>query len=171
MENFDKNLDEVISPFFSQEELEILARESGFVKRTGKITGSTFLELIIFNSEKLKAQSLNDLSVTLNQKYQIDMTKQSLNERFNENAVTFVQMALEKMLNSQIDRNKLFDIEGINRILVKDSVCFQLDESFAYKYPGSGGRASKAAVRIQLEYDLLNGKIIDLSLNPWKPLI
>jgi hypothetical protein len=167
LENFEKNLDEVISPFFSQEELEILARESGFVKRTGKITGSIFLELIIFNSEKLKAQSLNDLSVTLNQKYQIDMTKQSLNERFNENAVTLVQMALEKMLNSQIDRNKLFDIEGINRILVKDSVCFQLDESFADKYPGSGGSASKAAVRIQFEYDLLNGKIIDLSLNPY----
>ena len=167
MENFEKNLDEVISPFFTQEELEILARESGFVKRTGKITGSIFLELIIFNSEQLKTQSLNDLTVTLNKKYQIDMAKQSLNERFNENAVTLVQMALEKMLNSQIDRNKLFEIEGINRILVKDSVCFQLDESFADKYPGSGGSASKAAVRIQFEYDLLNGKIIDLSLNPY----
>jgi hypothetical protein len=117
LDNFEKNLDEVISPFFSQEELEILARESGFVKRTGKITGSIFLKLIIFNSEQLKTQSLNDLTVTLNQKYQIDMAKQSLNERFNENAVTFVQMALEKMLNSQIDRNKLFEIEGINRIL------------------------------------------------------
>ena len=32
---------------------------------------------------------------------------------------------------------------------------------------GSGGSASKAAVRIQFEYDLLNGKIIDLSLNPY----
>jgi hypothetical protein len=95
------------------------------------------------------------------------MKKQSLNERFNEYAVTFVKMALEQMLNSQIDRNKLFDIEGINRILVKDSVCFQLDESFAEKYPGSGGSASKAAVRIQFEYDLLNGNIIDLSLNPY----
>jgi hypothetical protein len=167
LDNFEKNLDEVISPFFTQEELEILARESGFVKRTGKITGSIFLELIIFNSEQLKTQSLNDLTVTLNKKYQIDMAKQSLNERFNENAVTLVQMALEKMLNSQIDRNKLFEIEGINRILVKDSVCFQLDESFADKYPGSGGSASKAAVRIQFEYDLLNGKIIDLSLNPY----
>jgi len=81
--------------------------------------------------------------------------------------VTFIQMALEKMLNNQIDRNKLFEIEGINRILVKDSVCFQLDKSFAEKYPGSGGSASKAAIRIQFEYDLLNGNINDLSLNPY----
>lgn len=125
------------------------------------------MELIIFNSEQLKSQSLNDLAITLKERYQIFIKKQSLNERFNEYAVTFVKMALEQMLNSQIDRNKLFDIEGINRILVKDSICFQLDESFAEKYPGSGGSASKAAVRIQFEYDLLNGNIIDLSLNPY----
>jgi len=160
-------LDEIISPYFTQEELEILSRESGFVKRTSKLSGSIFLELIIFNSEQLKKQSLNDLTTTLSNKYQIDITKQSLNERFNKYAVTFVQMALEKMLNSQIDRDKLFEIEGVNRILLKDSVCFQLDESFADKYPGSGGSASKAAVRIQFEYDLLNGKINDLSLNPY----
>jgi uncharacterized protein YfkK (UPF0435 family) len=112
LENFEKNLDEVISPFFTQDELELLAKESGFVKRTGKITGSIFLELIIFNSEQLKSQSLNDLAITLQEIYQIVMKKQSLNERFNEYAVTFVKMALEQMLNSQIDRNKLFDIEG-----------------------------------------------------------
>ena len=40
---------------------------------------------------------MNDLSVRLNQKYQIDMKKQSLNERFNENPVTLVQMALERV--------------------------------------------------------------------------
>jgi len=34
---------EVIRPFFSKEELEILAKESGFVKRIGKISGSIFL--------------------------------------------------------------------------------------------------------------------------------
>ena len=32
-------------------------------------------------------------------------------------------------------------------------------------YPGSGGSGSKASVRIQFEYDLLGGKINDLSLN------
>jgi hypothetical protein len=52
-----------------------------------------------------------------------------------------------------------------NRILIKDSICFQVDESLAEQYPGSGGSGSKANVRIQFEYDLLNGKIVDLSLN------
>jgi len=90
-----------------------------------------------------------------------------LHGRFNASAVIFIKMTLEEMLNNQIDRNELFKIEGINRILIKDSVCFQIDEAFADTYRGSGGNASKAAVRIQFEYDLLNGQINDLSLNPY----
>jgi hypothetical protein len=35
----------------------------------------------------------------------------------------------------------------------------------AEHYPGSGGSGSKAAMRIQFEYNLLSGKIIDLSIN------
>ena len=57
------------------------------------------------------------------------------------------------------------NLAGINRILIKDSVCFQVDESLLKAYPGSGGSGSKASVRIQFEYDLLGGKINDLSLN------
>lgn len=49
--------------------------------------------------------------------------------------------------------------------MIKDSVCFQVDESLLADYPGSGGSGSKASVRIQFEYDLLGGKINDLSLN------
>lgn len=32
-------------------------------------------------------------------------------------------------------------------------------------YPGSGGSGSKANVRIQFEYDLLSGQVVDLSLH------
>jgi hypothetical protein len=50
------------------------------------------------------------------------------------------------------------------RILIKDSICFQIDESLAASYPGSGSSGSATAVRIQFEYDLLNGHINDLSV-------
>jgi hypothetical protein len=62
------------------------------------------------------------------------------------------------------------------RVLLKDSVCFDVDpspgpawspgrEGLAAAYPGSGGSASTAAMRIQYEYDLLSGQINDLSLH------
>ena len=94
------------------------------------------------------------------------MTKQSLHDRFNQFAVVFLKDALEKLLHKQLDVEAyLLNLKGINRILIKDSVCFQVDESLLAAYPGSGGSGSKASVRIQFEYDLLGGKINDLSLN------
>ncbi|MES9858983.1 MAG: hypothetical protein ABW166_20635 [Sedimenticola sp.] len=91
-----------IKPFFSEQELNQLAQEAGFVKREGKLNGSMFLDLIVFNSEHLKDQSLNDLSVLLKSENGIDITKQSLHERFNETAVSFLKKALENLLKKQL---------------------------------------------------------------------
>ncbi len=160
------DLDLSMSSFFTHEELDQLAREAGFVQRKSKLSGSLFLDLIVFHSENLKSQSLNDLSVLLNDVHGIAVTKQSLHERFNQYAVVFLKDALEKLLDKQLAVEADFlNLAGINRILIKDSVCFQVHESLLKAYPGSGGSGSKASVRIQFEYDLLGGKINDLSLN------
>lgn len=155
-----------IRPFFTPEELDKIARDTGFVQRESKLGGALFLDLIVFNSENLKTQSLNDLSVLFQEEHDVTITKQSLHERFNQSAVTFLKEVMEKLINTQMDReSSLPKLTGINRIIIKDSVCFQVDESLVDQYPGSGGNGSKAAVRIQFEYDLLSGRINDLSLN------
>jgi len=124
------------------------------------------LDLLVFNSECLKQQSLNDLSVVLKEEHAVDITKQSLHERFNASAVSFLKEALEVLLCDQLDIDPfVLNLKGIKRILIKDSVCFQIDESLLDDYPGSGGSGSKASVRIQFEYDLLTGSINDMSLN------
>ena len=166
IEKLTAALDVSISPFFSEQELEELARETGFVRRESKIGGAVFLDLVVFNHENLKDQSLNDLSIVLKEKHDIDISKQSLHDRFNQSAVLFLKEAIENLLASQLDTEQyLFDLKGIDRILIKDSVCFQIDEQLQDIYPGSGGSGSKAAVRIQFEYDLLGGTINDLSLH------
>jgi len=159
-------LDVSIKPFFSRDELDQLARDTGFVQRESKISGSVFLDLLVFNSENLKNQSLNDLTIVLHDEQDVDISKQSLHERFNESAVTFLKKAMEILLRDQLDIAPfMLNLEGINRILIKDSVCFQIDESLSEIYPGSGGSGSTASVRIQFEYDLLSGVINDISLN------
>ena len=124
------------------------------------------MDLIVFNHENLKEQSLNDLSIVLKEKHDIDIRKQSLHDRFNQFAVLFLKEVVENLLSSQLETEPyLCDLKGINRILIKDSVCFQISEHLQTIYPGSGGSGSKAAVRIQFEYDLLGGTINDLSLH------
>ncbi|MGI0024660.1 MAG: IS4 family transposase, partial [Nitrososphaera sp.] len=156
-----------VQAFFSDEELDRLARETGFTKRPdGKISGSVFFDLIVFNSDKLKEQSLNDLSLEAEQRHGIEITKQSLHDRFNEYAPLFLKAALEKLLQKQVLKHvQLGKWSHFKRVLIKDSVCFEVDPSLAEAYPGSGGSASPAAMRIQFEYDLLSGRINDLSLH------
>lgn len=163
VKNLINHLDLSVSPFFTRDELDELARDAGFVQRESKLNGGLFLDLVVFNSESVKAQSLNDLSVMLKNDPDADITKQSLHERFNDTAVAFLKEAL---LCKQRDAETLFPKrEGIRRILIKDSVCFQTDESLSLACPGSGGSGSKASARIQFEYGLLAGAINDLSLN------
>lgn len=161
------NLDVAIDPFFTEKELNQLAIDSGFVRRKGKLNGSLFLDLIVFNSDHLKNQSLNDLSILLKDGHEIDITKQSLHERFNENALIFLKDALEQLIGKKfnIEQFSFGYSKQFNRILIKGSTCFQIDEPLAEYYPGSGGSGSKASVRIQFEYDILSGGINDLSLN------
>ena len=144
-----------------------MAQDAQFIQRKGKLDGCTFLSLIVFNTNSLLDESLNDLAIDLQQNYGIDsISKQALHERFNEKSVLFVTSALEKLLNKQLlDKITFRSCDEFKRFLIKDSVCFQVDESLANAYPGSGGGGSTANVRIQFEYDLLNGQIVDLSLN------
>lgn len=137
-----------------------------FVQRKSKLDGCTFLSLIVFNSNSLHEESLNDLTITLAKNYDVDISKQGLDDRFNAYSVQFLTAALENLLCQQLSEKVTFRNCGeFKRFLIKDSVCFQIDESLAKEYPGSGGSGSKANVRIQFEYDLLSGKIVDLSLN------
>ena len=65
MAELANNLDVAIAPFFTPDELDKLGKETKFIQREGKLTGSLFLDLIVFNSEDLKSQSLNDMGAAL----------------------------------------------------------------------------------------------------------
>ena len=162
-------LDMQVATFFTVQELDTLAMQAQFTQRTvNKLSGSTFFKLIVFNSDKLSEQSLNGLCVNLSVHEQVNMAEQSLNERFNKNALIFLKRALEKVLSKQIiDKKVLANKFGFKRILIKDSTSFQIDESLKDIYPGSGGAASTASIKIQFEYDILCGTITALTITPF----
>jgi hypothetical protein len=161
-------LDAEIKPYFSQRELNRLAKDAGFVSRRSKLNGSTFLSLMLFHKEELKTQSLNGMCLSAFHEYGIDIKKQSLHERFNGSAVLFLKSVLEKLILRNLDNNCLIsNIQGFSRVRIKDSTSFQVGENATKEFPGSGGDGSGAAVRIQFEFDMLTGSIIDLSLNAY----
>lgn len=158
-----------MTDFFAGDEIEKLARETGFVKRSSEIiTAESFLNSLLFTSSDQKELSLNDLSGQLKGKYKIDVSKQGVDQRFSENSVKFMKAIMEKLIKKIISQEPVIDYLGsFNNVLIKDSTSFQLPESMADKYQGSGGSGSEASVRIQFEFDIKTGRIFDLSLHAY----
>lgn len=146
---------------FSEEFLDKVARKTGFIKRTGKFDASTFAAFNIFLSHDMCDKSLVTLCAKLAANYGILMSPQALNERFNEEAVEFLQKLFNEIILNQNEilkehKNSLH----FNRIILNDSTGYSLPSKFCNEYKGSGGSSSKSAIKIQLQYDLLSGSFL-----------
>ena len=156
-----------ITKLLDEESINRLAEETGFTCRNSeKINGFRFLDMLLFTHFNHKELSLNDLSIQLGKRYGIKISKQAIDERFTNRAVDFFNSILEKALNLSLNLDIKIDFTKYDKVRIKDSTSFQLPENMKDKYPGSGGSSSKAGIRIQFEYDLKNGEILDLSLYP-----
>jgi hypothetical protein len=151
---------------FDQNDIEELARSTGFVRKRSKITGFVFAMAMIFELRQPRIASLNELSTKLGIQG-IPISKQGVDNRFNEAAVSFMKQLTDKVLSARLDRVEVLDNAGqFNRIMIKDSTVFQLPGSCAVKYVGSGGGASVAGMKLQYEYDLKAQGGLDIQEQP-----
>lgn len=93
----------------------------------------------------------------------LHITKQSLQDRFTVPAVNFFKSIVAhatkiRLKASFVNSNYIF-----GRILVDDSTVFELPEKFHTFYRGSGGGASRAAIKVHYCFDLLSGALISLA--------
>ena len=85
----------------------------------------------------------------------------------NERAVVFVRGLLEKQLTNQVSENLDVGLmKHFNRVRIKDSTKFDIDEQLEEWFPGFKGCASSASACIQCEFDLKRGQVIDLDITP-----
>jgi len=99
-----------------------------------------------------------------------DMSSQALCERINnQGAVDYLcevlRFAVEK--NLSIDRESISPeaLASFNRVFIEDSTGMTLHEKLAGKFKGSGGNASKAALKIDFILDLKRQTIHRLSMS------
>lgn len=149
-----------------QNQIEELARSCGFVQKRSKITGVIFAFLLLIETRQVKPASLNELSAKLGIQG-ILVSKQGIDNRFNDAAAVFMQQLTDKALSTKLDRKDVLDLSvKFNRIMIKDSTVFQLPDSCALKFPGCGGGASTAGIKIQYAYDLKAKGTIFLQAQP-----
>jgi len=150
------------------ETLRVVATETGFYVRSSKLTPEVFFDLLFYAASLSQNSSLEYLVSCLDAKYGIDMRKQSLDERFTEKTVNFVERVLLRLISEQFSDLLYCEefLSGFNHVRIKDSTKFNVPKNLSSNYRGSGGGGdtSDAGISIQYEFDLKTGKFLDLHI-------
>jgi hypothetical protein len=152
---------------FSEKELQKKAVASGFYKRKCDFTPAMFFDVLLYCASRIENISLSQVCTNVKRCHGLKITKQSIDGRFNEEAVWFVKEVLKDLLEKQL--NKVFCpglFSKFNHVRIKDSTKFLVADHLSERFRGFGGSSgtSHACVCIQYEYDLRSGKILDLNL-------
>jgi hypothetical protein len=159
-------LSKKFSEIYSERHVDEVAYQTGFIKRRRKLNPLSFLDTLLFNKQDNESVSLNDYSVSLQVRHDLQIRKQSIDERFNEGSVAFIKKLLDEQLEKQLgDALKPVCFNRFSSVKIKDSTRFELSDSLKDAYPGSGGAASEAGVHMQFEFDLKNGRTSEIKIN------
>jgi len=125
-----------------------------------------FLDSVL-HAASCEFPSLRSSSIETKKIHKIKIKEQSLNARFNDEAIDFMKAVLAQQISNQINSilsNNFFD--KFNRVCITDCTKYQIDELFKEHYPGSGGSASEAGIGHQFELNIKTGGIVDLTFVP-----
>ena len=160
-----------LQDLFSNDELEDLARSTGFIVRSSsRLSGRMFLELNVCDFGENGGMSLTEKCNYLSENYDVEMSKQSLDERYHTFSVKFMRACLERIWG--IFTSGFEGIVGLQSkftaVKVTDSTSFQLPAELASFYVSNGGATSGASVKIHQSYELLKGQIVDFHITDGK---
>ncbi|AZR80648.1 IS4-like element IS231Q family transposase [Bacillus thuringiensis] len=167
LQPFAEELQRYITPEF----LEELAREMKFVKRKRKFSGSDLATICIWISQRVASDPLVRLCSRLHAVTGTVLSPEGLNKRFNEKSVLFLKHIFSLLLQQKICEQTPISSQlfaHFKRIRIMDATMFQVPHTLEHIYPGSGGCAQTAGIKIQLEYDLHSGQFLNFQVGPGK---
>lgn len=161
----------LIAKMFSDAYLEKTARQTKMIQRsTSKLSGKMFLTLNALFIDSLSNTSLEDQCELLWEEFGVEMTKQSLDERYNTDAVGFMKTVFGNILRKVIVKPENF--EGISRIFkrifIEDATSFQLPQQFAPFYASAGGDTTGSSIKIDFVLELISGSFKEVTISDGK---
>ncbi len=160
-----------LCPELSQDEILKIALETKFSKRVKKkISPEEYLSFLCQESIK-GTVSYNDLAAKISCEQVCNASRQAFFYRTNQEAVVFFEQILAAVMKH---RHQACDLSKINmkrkfrRILIQDSTIIRLPKKLYEIFSGvKNAKASLCNARIQGIYDLISGKFISFSIDPY----
>src|SRR6266404_179410 len=142
-----------------------LARETGWLKRQGKIDPVEFLASLSFGQLSASRPSLTSHSQSLT----VPVTRQAIDQRFNPSGVEFVKRCFAHIVAEIFDLSPTHpQAEQLRAhfqgVYLLDSTSFDSAESLKDLFPACGGDGSAANVKVLLRYELITGRLEVLSV-------
>lgn len=159
---------EKITEFFATDQIEASARQTGFVRRTSKVTGKIFLALMTVGAWSTPKTSLAQLAAKgAHLPTPVALSPEALHQRMTQRAVTFLRALLQRAFAQLQTEDPVCDaalFAPFTAVYLADSTGFELPTSLKELFPGHGGGASTAGAKIQLVWEYLSHSFAHLAL-------
>jgi hypothetical protein len=155
---------EKINGVFSDEYLDKLADETGFIRRKRKIMARQFLEKIIVLTMSTPHVSLEDLVAEF-ESPDLKISKPAIHKKFNPKTVEFTQKVLQSLLEGVFNEHRmgLEILPKIHDVIIGDSSKIRLSDLLKTHFPDQ--RNSEAAsVKIQAVMNVLDNQLKSLEI-------
>lgn len=150
---------------FDPEGVEKTGRTTQFVKRQSKLTGFVFLKTLVMGFLSYPHATLKQLAGVCAD-MNVEITAQGLDDRLSQAAVDFLKQRLVEALSHWRVRSRGVGeiMQHFTEVYLMDSTSVALPATLQGLFPGSGGNASTAMLKIQLLFGLLSGALHKLDL-------
>ena len=159
-----KNIPQIVDGMqkILSDEADQLGRSTGFIKREVKLTGSGFIQALVFGFQSnpdLTYGEMSQSAATLG----IDMSAQGMEQRFDEQAAKFVQAVLEKAVEEVVvhgEKTRIPLLERFAGIHIRDSSVVALPRELKSIWRGNGGnRGENSALKLQVNLNYSTGEL------------
>lgn len=145
------------------EAADIIGRKTGFIKRLRKLSGSGFVQTLVFgwlSNPDSTVEELCQTAATLG----ISISPHGLNKRFTPEASDCLGKVLESAASQVISDDPVVIplLQRFNGVHIQDSSTVVLPDELATIWTGCGGSASQntsSSVKLHLRLDLNTGKL------------
>lgn len=159
---------------FSDDQLNQVARDSGFVKRRSRKISPLNLLASLIEQSLQRSPSYNDLAASIESSHGAAPTRQAIAQRHGEPFEEFLNRLLSKVISRKISQDTKAGIfpeatfQNYKRVLVQDSTVIKLPAALFPSFSGvSNGHSTVCNARIQAVYDLISGTLVSFSIDSY----
>lgn len=150
-------------------DVEEIGRCTGLIQRLRKFSAVFLLKVLVFTLLKSPKSKAKDYATTAGQ-LGLTITARAVEKRFTPQLVTFLRKVLPRMLEKALAARPVGTalLKKFTAVFVGDSTGVVLPDECSGEFPGCGGKSNtgKAALKIQVVWNLCTGKLKRLLIEP-----